>query len=396
MTADAGLANMVRDVLAHLYDPAYLERHPLARLVRSPQPARGLTRAEELRRAILDAIEALNPGDGLPLSAQERRAHVVLFGLYVEGRSQAELADRLCVGTRQIRRDRAVAIQALATVMHDRFLLPGAAVPTELLRDEIERAATGREPVDLALLADDLVALLSGLAHYRGVELRHNTSSQLPRPCTNRTLLRQIVIGISGRVVASARLASLSFEVDHTGDSVCFGLDLTYLPPTRPTDSDLVGAIEPFRALITTLGATARRDVLGGFRARIWLDLPVHEQTLVLVVDDNEDLYELFQRYVVGRPYRLAYAASSDQAIALVQSLRPDVITLDLMMSRRDGWDLLQAIRSSPETSRIPVIICSVLEQQDVARSLGVPICLTKPVARDALLLALEQAAPRH
>ena len=109
----------------------------------------------------------------------------------------------------------------------------------------------------------------------------------------------------------------------------------------------------------------------------------------MLVVDDNEELFALFQRYVADHPYQLIHAQSVDQALRLVQSNPPDVITLDLMMPNRDGWELLQALRADPATIPIPVIVCSVLEDPDLALSLGAQAYLKKPVGAVDLLQAL-------
>jgi PleD family two-component response regulator len=76
-------------------------------------------------------------------------------------------------------------------------------------------------------------------------------------------------------------------------------------------------------------------------RAQIWVLLPLREEMLVLVVDDNEELFELFQRYAVGQPYRLVHAADAEQALQRVRSDQPDIITLDLMMPNQDGWEFL-------------------------------------------------------
>jgi hypothetical protein len=77
------LARNIRDALAHLYDHAYLETHPLAEHLAAERAGLTRTRAQETRRILLDAIELLNPGDNVALRAPERRTYEVLYGLYV-------------------------------------------------------------------------------------------------------------------------------------------------------------------------------------------------------------------------------------------------------------------------------------------------------------------------
>ena len=78
--------------------------------------------------------------------------------------------------------------------------------------------------------------------------------------------------------------------------------------------------------------------------------------------------------------------------MALARAQQPGIITIDLMMPGRDGWELLQALRAQPETVTIPVIVCSVLDEPELARSLGAQGCLKKPAGQVDLLQALEAA----
>jgi CheY-like chemotaxis protein len=110
----------------------------------------------------------------------------------------------------------------------------------------------------------------------------------------------------------------------------------------------------------------------------------------VLVVDDNEDVLELFQRYLVPHQYRVVTAKAVQEGLDLAIRLQPDTITLDLMMPEQDGWDLLQALLNRPDTRHIPIIVCSVLKQKELALSLGATAFLKKPVTELQLLSALQ------
>ena len=80
-TCQDELGRQIRDALAHLYDYVYLQRHPLAERLLPAHASTIRTRAQELRRILLDAIESLNPGDSVPIRALERRSYAILFGL---------------------------------------------------------------------------------------------------------------------------------------------------------------------------------------------------------------------------------------------------------------------------------------------------------------------------
>ena len=66
-------------------------------------------------------------------------------------------------------------------------------------------------------------------------------------------------------------------------------------------------------------------------------------------------------------------------------------ILLDIMMPQRDGWTLLGQLREHPDTHAIPVIVCSILPQEQLALVLGAAAFLRKPVSRADLLRALAQ-----
>jgi len=191
--------------------------------------------------------------------------------------------------------------------------------------------------------------------------------------------------------LASLPLTGLSFQARLAQAGIEIGLDLKYRRESL-VESDLPGLTPAFNSvetLVAALGGHICLETLSGETQPLWLWLPYHAETVVLVVDDNEELFALFQRYAGDHPYQLIHAQSVDQALQLVQSNPPDVITLDLMMPNRDGWELLQTLRADPTTTHIPVIVCSVLEDPDLALSLGAQMYLKKPVGADDLLQAL-------
>ena len=71
------------------------------------------------------------------------------------------------------------------------------------------------------------------------------------------------------------------------------------------------------------------------------------------------------------------------------RELRPAAIALDVMMAGQDGWETLQQLKNHPQTQAIPVLICSVLREPELARFLGAAALLPKPVTRPELLGAL-------
>lgn len=384
----------VRDALTYLYDHTHLQCHTLAKRLVPSSTVTSRTRAQELRRILLDAIEELNPSNSVPIRAVERRSYAILFGLYVEGRTWQEVAASLGIGGRQLRRDRAAAVEALASILRDRYLsnqnIERLSGEQELLRLESERLAQQREPTDISTLVESLFPLLETVARERGVGLFSHVKSGLPKPNMNRTLLRQALISLANYVLTNLPLAKITFEARLSELLIGIGLSLEY-SVKRPQTEDLLDhpGLKPAEILVATMGARLLHESKDENGEKIWVLLPLREEMIVLVVDDNPELFALFERFAVGHPYRLIHAASANQALNLVQTLSPDIITLDLMMPDNDGWELLNALKSDSNLARIPVIICSVLEEPELAISLGAQMTLKKPIGQADLLRAL-------
>ena len=62
------------------------------------------------------------------------------------------------------------------------------------------------------------------------------------------------------------------------------------------------------------------------------------------------------------------------------------------MMPQMDGWEVLARLLQSPLTSHIPIIICTILGQEELALSLGAHVYLRKPITRQDFLAALDRA----
>ena len=117
--------------------------------------------------------------------------------------------------------------------------------------------------------------------------------------------------------------------------------------------------------------------------------MPRRMTRTVLVADDNDDILDLFERYLTGHGYTMLTARDGAETIALAKRCLPDAITLDLMMPQQDGWDVLVTLTNRPETQHIPVIVCSVLGAKALSLSLGASLFLEKPVSEQSLLSAL-------
>jgi len=110
---------------------------------------------------------------------------------------------------------------------------------------------------------------------------------------------------------------------------------------------------------------------------------------LVLVVEDDERTRELLKFSLMRGGYRVEEARDGDEAVAKARDLRPAIITLDIMLPPRDGWDVLRALKDDPATRDIPVVVVSIVDEQQRGYSLGAADYILKPFSREDLLQRL-------
>ncbi|MDB4909428.1 MAG: multi-sensor hybrid histidine kinase, partial [Gemmatimonadetes bacterium] len=115
------------------------------------------------------------------------------------------------------------------------------------------------------------------------------------------------------------------------------------------------------------------------------------DAALVLVIEDDADARELLRTHIEDLGYRVALAATGVQGLQMARTLRPQLITLDLMMPGMDGWELLKRLAATPELARIPVIIVSSIAGEMQNRFVGAVDWINKPVAHAMLCDAISR-----
>ena len=115
------------------------------------------------------------------------------------------------------------------------------------------------------------------------------------------------------------------------------------------------------------------------------------EAPLILVVEDDPATAELLTLHLTQAGYKVAHAYNGEEAIQKAKTMKPFAITLDIMLPKKDGWEVLQTLKSEYYTSEIPVIIHSVVDNKELAFALGASDYLMKPLDKSALLHKLDE-----
>jgi CheY-like chemotaxis protein len=115
------------------------------------------------------------------------------------------------------------------------------------------------------------------------------------------------------------------------------------------------------------------------------------EKPLALVIEDAQQAGELLRLHIESAGYRVEIARNGSDAVDMAKRLRPNVITLDLLLPVKDGWQVLKELKRHPLCKHIPVIIVSIIDEKSLGFSLGAVDYFVKPVSRDDLVQALDR-----
>lgn len=400
--------------LSHLSDLAFQRSHPFGQLLAPEQPVT----PSQLRDLLLATIDGLRPPSDAPPDGSRWRAYRYLTLRYLEEARPEEVARALGLGDRQARRVHAEALRTLLIALSDRLKLPrdadrgeaGAARPAgapggvaagvpdvegaSALESELSRieAEQSLEPIDVQTAIADAVRLIAQLAANRSVTIDYSSASPTAVVMSARVVLRQVFLSVLNYLIhfESGRRITVAVVEKPSGADIGFRLSVSDGRAGSTAFDERASALALTRRLVEGQGGSLAIETSKVGDVAVRLTLPTVHTTLVLVVDDNPDVVRLFSRYLHGTGYRLAQARNGTMAHEMAVELRPDVIILDLMMPVQDGWDVFQQLRSDPATARIPIIVCSILPEMDVAVALGAAGSLAKPVTREALRAALE------
>ena len=117
------------------------------------------------------------------------------------------------------------------------------------------------------------------------------------------------------------------------------------------------------------------------------------ETSRILIADDNEPNRELLEVYLADLACEIATAVDGQDTLEKVDSFRPDVILLDIMMPKLSGFEVCQQLKSNPATSGIMVLMVTALgELGDIERAVeaGTDDFLSKPVNKVELVKRVE------
>ena len=120
----------------------------------------------------------------------------------------------------------------------------------------------------------------------------------------------------------------------------------------------------------------------------------MNEKTRVLLVDDEPDLVQMVSLRLQSAGYEVVPAYDGQQALDQVKQSRPDIIILDLMLPKMDGYKVCRLLKFDERTKGIPVLIFTAraqVEDVTLATECGADAYITKPFDARVLLDKLQE-----
>ena len=118
------------------------------------------------------------------------------------------------------------------------------------------------------------------------------------------------------------------------------------------------------------------------------------EKNIILVIDDDPTIHDLLKRFLGKKGFEVRTATTGAEGVRLAKILQPEAITLDVMMPGMDGWSVLTSLKANPQTADIPVIMMTMVDDQNLGYALGATEYLLKPIDSKKLEIILEKFKP--
>ena len=385
----------LRLALNSLYDPVELRSSSLVASL-------GLEQRDDpvsaLRWILLGAIRSLQPQIDVPIQSSAWRYYRILFSRYTEQLIQQEVASDLGLSIRQLRRQERLALETLAHYLWSHYPVEArqaggkaaTTIPVPSRKQELEwsQSSLPSAPVSVEEMVLAVVRIAEQLCQVSGVRIESAISANLPHLAVQLAIVQQALLGILTTAIRRVPGGSLRLEAETHRQELW--IQVSYPGDTgRQSDEGIKMAgelIEFSGGRLDVVETAGSPDPCTSIR----LVLPVRTPIRVLAIDDNPDTLQLWQRYISGTQYELIAVRDPDQALLRASETYPHIIVQDVMLPNIDGWDLLGRLREHPMLRGVPIIVCTILPQEQLALALGAAAFLRKPISRQVFLVTLD------
>jgi CheY-like chemotaxis protein len=390
--------NAVKDILNHLSDPAYLENRNLIELFYHGEEPTLAARMRGLRETFQESINFLKPPEGTPANAPEWRCYKILNSRYLQLKEWHVIEEELGLSQRQVQRDLKKGIDALNSILWDHYVSQSHEDPQEsnpveeneeiydqeLIKEELKNWEISCDLINLSQSIEQALQLCSSLLEpelHNRVDLSEvdaGLNVMVDQVLTKQGLYKIFSMFGAGHdplmvYVSTRKLNDYFFELSFTFNT---------------SNVEIAEHWNIAQLFFTIQGLTHNITKADG-QSIISVILPVKKQISCLVIDDVESAQRLIERMLGSYGVQVFGARNFPAALNIIELAKPDFILLDILIPKMDGWQMIKNLKSNPETSDIPVIICSVLFEPELSQAVNAAGYIRKPINRLELIKTL-------
>ena len=344
-------------------------------------------RAQKLRSLLVESIESLQPPRSRSFRCPSTRSYQVIALRYLEEMPMARVARELHISERQAYRDLVQAEECLTELVSSRIASSNPQERPSSLRDEVDQFTSHPTHLDVVVLTHEVLEIVSPLARVHRVSFTTDWDSEATYAYAHPTLLRQTLV----QTLSLATTLSEAGIIRISSNRLEKEIQICVRFRTLSSKSTLSDKFRPVRNL--SLTQKLYYDIACGSDqwATVCISLP-QVRKVAMIVEDNSSAVELYRRFLADRrEWGIISTPGASEVCELAARYQPSLIVLDILLPQQDGWAVLQKLKTHPETSGIPVLVCSVFEELELANVLGASGYLTKPVSHLEFLQALDR-----
>ena len=310
----------------------------------------------------------------------------------------------------------------------------------DLSKIEAGRIELFNETFELKLIIDEIVKTSQPLADKNNNKLNVNFQKELDTVTADQTRVKQIILNLISNACKFTERGEITLKVEKkknkSGDLIAISVSDTGIGMTKEQMNRLFNSFVQADSSTTRkyggtgLGLTISKQLaimMGGdvtvrsemnkgttFTATFLADyvgasedvknkkltqsslienvVSIENQNAktILIIDDDPTVSELIKRQLTKDAYNVVIANNGKEGMELARKIKPNLITLDILMPEMDGWSVLRTLKADPEVSKIPVVMASILDEKNKGFSLGAADFVSKPIEKDRLINSIQ------
>lgn len=306
----------------------------------------------------------------------------------------------------------------------------------DLARMESGRMKLDLMEVKLSSLVDEACGVVSSLLDKHNISLIKNVEDGKYLPVADPEKLLHILVNLLGNACKFAPNGNVTITANHSPRLLYLSVADTGIGMSQEQQSEI---FEPFkqvgngtsrkihgsglglsitRQLCEMMGGEIRVESEPGKGANFIISIPLPIDGLanvdqrqmesvtsvdevvtssgmdIVMIDDDPSFLDIMARTMRQEGYQVFTASDAESGFSLINKVKPQIITLDLLLPDQHGWVLFERVKETPELSDIPIIVISMVDKPKSSSRRQAADYLTKPIRRETLKLAVQKLVP--